>query len=231
MTEKISEETNKESLSTIYPVSIDKIRFNEQNDVYTEKGLDDLKQSIEQYGLKEPLSIVKDGDGYRLIAGHRRLACIKELFKEGKTLKFGNNQYSNKVPCIFENTFASKDEEFLNLIASNKYRDPTPEEIEAIVKKCSEIYERNNLKQEGVSKRDAIAKMACVSPRTVDKYLKKGTESTRKKKLASVSSITNKLNKLSQFIEEIELEEYGKTDRNTIQNVLNSISEKCLNKN
>ena len=69
---------------------------------------------------------------------------------------------------------------------------------------------------DGVIKRDAIAKMACVSPRTVDKYLKKGIESTRKKKLASVSSITNKLNKLSQFIEEIELEEYGKTDRNTI---------------
>ena len=226
----IDESNIKESLGTIYPTSINKIKTNEQNDVYVEKGLDDLKQSIEQYGLKEPLSIVKDGEGYRLIAGHRRLACIKQLFAEGKTLKFGNNQYTNKVPCIFENDFADKDEEFLNLIASNKYRNPSPEEVEAIVKKCNEIYERKGLKQEGVAKRDAIAKLALVSPRTADKYLKKGNEEPKTKRLSSVTSVVNKLNKLSEAIDEIDLDEYGKTDKNSIKEALANVIAKCKSK-
>lgn len=230
MEELVNEELNKESLSTIYPTSISKIKTNEQNDVYVEKGLEDLKQSIEQYGLKEPLSIVKDGDDYRLIAGHRRLACIKQIFAEGKTLKFGNSVYTNKVPCIFENEFADKDTEFLNLIASNKYRSTTSEEIEAIVKRCNEIYEKGGYKQEGVPKRDVIAKMACVSPRTVDKYLKEKNEPTGKKRLTSVSSIINKLNKLSEAIDEIEFDEYGKTDRNSIKEALTNVIAKCKSK-
>lgn len=43
----------------------------------------DLAASIEFIGLLEPLRVQKNGEGYKVIAGHRRLAALKELHSRG----------------------------------------------------------------------------------------------------------------------------------------------------
>ena len=95
--------------SKIYYINIDKIKTNELNKVYEDKNYETLKISIEEYGLKTPLTVVKDGeDSYKLIAGHRRLACIKMLLAENKIVKFGNRELTTQVPCMFENAYVDE---------------------------------------------------------------------------------------------------------------------------
>lgn len=46
--------------------------------------IDDLKESIKQAGLLQPITVYKDGDGYICIIGHRRLRAYRELYKDDK---------------------------------------------------------------------------------------------------------------------------------------------------
>lgn len=42
-------------------------------------GIDQLAESIREYGLLQPVVMRRCGDGYELIAGHRRLEAVKSL--------------------------------------------------------------------------------------------------------------------------------------------------------
>jgi len=44
----------------------------------------DLAKSIAFIGLLEPLRVQKNGEGYKVIAGHRRLAALRKLHAEGQ---------------------------------------------------------------------------------------------------------------------------------------------------
>jgi ParB/RepB/Spo0J family partition protein len=43
-------------------------------------GIKELAASIERHGLISPLTVVPDGDKFRLLAGHRRFQALKTLF-------------------------------------------------------------------------------------------------------------------------------------------------------
>ena len=43
------------------------------------RALDDLARSIEESGQVQPIAVVKNGQGYELIAGHRRLEACRSL--------------------------------------------------------------------------------------------------------------------------------------------------------
>ena len=43
----------------VYFINIDKIIKNEQNDVYKNSDITELKNSIMRYGLKQPISVIK----------------------------------------------------------------------------------------------------------------------------------------------------------------------------
>lgn len=218
--------------SKIYFIGVDKLIANELNKVYEVKDIEVLKQGIEQYGLKQPLTVIRCDDKFKLIAGHRRLTAIKQLFSEGKTLLFGGKEYSNQVPCIFENEFDNEDDEFLNLCSSNNYRKLTSDEIKHVVIRCSEILDKRlktgEASIEGTTKREVISKMAGVGERTVDKYLKeKEKANIDKTKIKSANSIVNTINKYSEFISSIDIEEYGKTDKETIKESLMNLISVC----
>jgi ParB family chromosome partitioning protein len=46
------------------------------------EGIDALKVSIRQYGLLQPITVYKDGEGYRVKTGHRRYLACRELYRE-----------------------------------------------------------------------------------------------------------------------------------------------------
>lgn len=221
---------NNSNATKIYFVGVDKIINNDLNCVYQDKNIDDLRTSIKEHGLKQPLTVVKDDDKYKLIAGHRRLAAIKNLFGEGESIYFGNKLLANQVPVIFENYYEDEDEEFLNLIASNVYRKQTPEEIRSVVNKCNEIYlkrkELGQLNEKG-DKRQILSKMTGLGERTIDKYLKDNSDVNSKQtnnKIQSVSSVQNKIKGFVDYINDLDMEEYGKTDRGIIVNELKDLS-------
>ena len=72
-------------------LSIDKIIPNKNNPRknFDKKKLEELKQSIFQHGILQPLVVRKiDNNKYELIAGGRRLEAMTQLFKEHNELRF-----------------------------------------------------------------------------------------------------------------------------------------------
>ena len=66
-----------------------------QDNFYSTQYIDDLKQSIAIVGLLQPLLVKRDGDKYRVTAGHRRrLACIA-LVEDGL-------EQFRRVPCVIQ---------------------------------------------------------------------------------------------------------------------------------
>ena len=227
------EATNGFNATKIYSIGVDKIINNSLNEVYFNQDVSDLVESIERYGLKQPLTVVKESDSsYRLIAGHRRLAALKSLFSENKCVKFGNRSLMNQAPCIFDDAFENEDDEFLNLVSSNVSRAKTEDDMRNIIRKTAEIYEkRKDLPGYTGKKRDVIARMAGVSPPSVDKYLKDSTKVVEKQnKIMSVSSVEMMIGKMIDQITSIEMEEYGKTDRSAIKESIEKLIAVCKKK-
>lgn len=218
--------------TTIYTIGIGKIKNNELNSTYKVDDVKELRQSIEQYGLKQPLTVIKDGDDYKLISGHRRLKAIKEIYSDGGTIKFAGKEYNGLVPCIFESEFQDKDEEFLNLVSSNSYRKLSPEEMSALVHKAREIYERRlengEIVKDDTPTRDVIGKMINVSGRTVDKYLKEDRDNEKNnEKVRNIKLIAKDIDKAISNVKEIKFDEYGKTNRQVIKDKLSELIAAC----
>lgn len=51
--------------------------------------MEDLQESIQANGVLEPLLVVRDGDGYRLISGHNRLRAVRHLHLYGPDTSAG----------------------------------------------------------------------------------------------------------------------------------------------
>lgn len=97
----------------IVKIDLADILDDENNDFEVEGGTDIeiknalLKDSIEQFGLLDPLTVRPTGDGkYKLISGHRRKLAHERLVAEGKT-EF------RKVDCIIRESDETDAEQML----------------------------------------------------------------------------------------------------------------------
>lgn len=96
-------------------ISVDKLRvhpINKQIYVTDEQRKAELKESIREQGILEPLIVTLDGKDYTILSGARRLECSREL---GYT----------ELPCII----TSVKDQTLAIIEHNRYRQKTPFEI------------------------------------------------------------------------------------------------------
>lgn len=168
-------------------ISIDKIYSNAKN-FYSMPDIEQLAQDIYAVGLLENLTVVyapsKFGD-YRLIAGERRWRALKLLVEQGhKEFEF--------VSCQVK-TPAEENEEIVQLIIANTYRNKTVKDILEEEQKLKETLQK--MKKDGLTLqgykldsgrlRDIIADM-----------LKMPTT-----KIAQIESINKRL--IPQFTEEL----------------------------
>jgi ParB family transcriptional regulator, chromosome partitioning protein len=67
-------------VGTIGSLSIEKIRVNpfQPRKEFDEAALEELKNSIIENGVIQPVTVCRDGDGYQLISGERRLRAVKQ---------------------------------------------------------------------------------------------------------------------------------------------------------
>ncbi|NTW10114.1 MAG: ParB/RepB/Spo0J family partition protein [Chlorobiaceae bacterium] len=65
---------------TIGSLSIEKIRVNpfQPRKEFDEAALEELKNSIIENGVIQPVTVCRDGDGYQLISGERRLRAVRQ---------------------------------------------------------------------------------------------------------------------------------------------------------
>ena len=64
-----------------------------QENFYSTQYINDLKQSIAIVGLLQPLLVERDGDKFRVVAGHRRRLACMALVEDGL-------EQFRRVPCV-----------------------------------------------------------------------------------------------------------------------------------
>jgi ParB family chromosome partitioning protein len=74
-----AEETEKVRDGAIGSLPVEKIRVNpfQPRQEFDATALDDLRNSIIENGVIQPVTVCRDGDGYQLISGERRLRAVK----------------------------------------------------------------------------------------------------------------------------------------------------------
>lgn len=92
----------------------DQIQKNPNNH-YSISGIESLAESIKQYGLLQPLHVMKTENGYRLLGGERRLTAIDTLIKDDAVSDWTEDTL---IPCVVKDAEDVK----LDLSPENKER-------------------------------------------------------------------------------------------------------------
>ncbi len=151
---KSIENQNEKIVDKVFEVDIDKIKANPFNFYDENYDLENLCESIKQFGLIEPIQITKD---YVLVSGHRRYKACKQIGMNKVVAKFisGENDIEMKI------------------VEANRQRKKTQEEEEREVYALKKYYE--GLEKRGERPRgrirQLIAKATGLSPATVQRRL------------------------------------------------------------
>lgn len=123
-------------------VSLSEIIENEKNVLFrelTEREMEELKSSIQEVGLLEPLVVVQEGEQYKLISGHQRKKALKELGMDKVAVNIVNLQ--------------DEDEELALIHANIKQRKLNDMELARVIKAEKEIIQqkikKGTLKNQG----------------------------------------------------------------------------------
>lgn len=142
----------------IVMIDIDNIEPNQRNfyrvqeDVDIEKQNEQTKASIEMYGVKQPIIVKPIENGrYKIMTGERRHLICRRLVEEG-------NDKFRMMPCIIE-TPQSEEDERIELIITNQYREKSLAEKIEEVRQLAELIEKKKARGDKVSGRmnEAIA--------------------------------------------------------------------------
>lgn len=188
---------------SIVMIDIENLVPNEKNfyrvtgDEGIEKQNEQLKATIEMYGVEQPL-IVKavEGGKYSIIAGERRYLACRRLTDEGK-------ENYKMVPCIVKKSQSTEDEQ-IELIITNHHRDKDLAEKIEEVRQLSELLQKKKDRGEKIPGRlqDTIAECLNISKSEVGRLqqIEKNLEpelkeAIKKKELAMTPAV--ELSKLS----------------------------------
>lgn len=141
--EKVADrKENIQSGNNLKTVSLSEIVKNEKNVLFrelTEKEMEELKASIQEVGLLEPLVVVQEGEQYKLISGHQRKKALEELGMDKVAVNIVNLQ--------------DEDEELALIHANIKQRKLNDMELARVIKAEKEIIQqkikKGTLKNQG----------------------------------------------------------------------------------
>jgi ParB/RepB/Spo0J family partition protein len=117
-----NESTFSTAKNKLYSIEISKIKSNPYQPRFELDNLEDLKDSIKEFGLLQPPTVSKDAsnDKYILIYGHRRLEAVKELGYESIDVFIqDNNDLNLRLKALAENS-QRQDLDFLELAYAYK---------------------------------------------------------------------------------------------------------------
>ena len=132
----------------------------------------ELKASSAENGIQVPLTVRLKNDVVYVVAGHRRLAAIKELISEGHEFV--------SVPCISEVKGATEADRTLHLLTSNQGKPLTALEKAEVFKRL--------INNHGWAE-DAVAKKAGITTKQVQNLLTLAGASDEVKELVSTNVV------------------------------------------
>lgn len=128
------------------------------------KDIDKLAEAIRTAGgIKQPLLVRAEENGYKILAGHRRTAAAKLLLSQGE------KQY-NQLPCIVESDLDEDEQEIL-LIVLNEQQEKSDYEKVQDAMRLKELISRKK-KDENIpgSVRDMTAEALGETPTQIARY-------------------------------------------------------------
>lgn len=189
----------------------EKIVSNPMNEMYSQDGIDALKESIIVNGLRHNLSVLYDADKdvYRLVSGERRYHAICSM--DEKTY---NNLFPSGIPCKVEKSNISDiDEEIMLISANHDVRESSMEVKRWEVARLKELYETKKLKGEIKNINAEIAKQLNISERQARKY------TTAENLIPELSELLN-----ANGIDLNQADRFGKLDEDAQRSILNIIN-------
>jgi len=135
----IPEEETEERRNSIQDIAVFKIRPNpfQPREIFDETALEDLKNSIAEKGIIQPITVRRTDDGYELIAGERRLRAITAL-------------NFDSVPAYVLDVDSDEEMLELSLIENVQREDLNPIDI---ARAYNKLLVNCNLTQDSVAKR------------------------------------------------------------------------------
>lgn len=128
------------------------------------KDIDKLAEAIDTAGgIKQPLFVKKQDDGYKILAGHRRTAAAKLLLSQGK------EQYK-QVPCIIETDLDDDAQEILLIVLNEQQEKSDFEKVQDTIR-LKELISRKK-KEENIpgSVRQLTAEALGETPTQIARY-------------------------------------------------------------
>lgn len=190
----------------------EKIVSNPKNEMYTQDGIEALKESIIINGLRHNLSVLynSDNDTYRLVSGERRYRAISSM-----TDKEYNQLFPAGIPCKIEKSEITEiDEEIMLISANHDVRESSMEVKRWEVSRLKELYEAKKVKGEIKNINAEIAKQLNISERQARKY------TTAEKLIPELSELLN-----NNGIDLNQADKFGKLDEDAQKNILTIIKK------
>ncbi|MCL4322594.1 MAG: ParB/RepB/Spo0J family partition protein [Deltaproteobacteria bacterium] len=225
---------NKKELNSAY-IELNKINEDEaqpRTDYGTEEEMEELKGSIKEGGVIEPIIVKIDGDKYKIISGHRRFRACVELGLQDipAIIKEENISYKDVLSIQLEENLHRKNLTPLELANTYKiYRDvfnfSTRETAEKVHKSQSHVIETLQLldlpdelknRVNGGSSPSKVREISKLDKKTQKEVLKNPEKYSRddirklKTKKVETDKAVNKLReeKISEIIEAYKLDTY-----------------------
>ena len=189
-----------------------KIVSNPKNEMYTQDGIEALKESIIINGLRHNLSVLynSDNDTYRLVSGERRYRAISSM-----TDKEYNQLFPAGIPCKIEKSEITEiDEEIMLISANHDVRESSMEVKRWEVSRLKELYEAKKVKGEIKNINAEIAKQLNISERQARKY------TTAEKLIPELSELLN-----NNGIDLNQADKFGKLDEDAQKSILTIIKK------
>lgn len=190
----------------------EKIVSNQKNEMYTQDGIEALKESIIINGLRHNLSVLynSDNDTYRLVSGERRYHAISSM-----TDKEYNQLFPAGIPCKIEKSEITEiDEEIMLISANHDVRESSMEVKRWEVSRLKELYEAKKVKGEIKNINAEIAKQLNISERQARKY------TTAEKLIPELSELLN-----NNGIDLNQADKFGKLDEDAQKSILTIIKK------
>lgn len=190
----------------------EKIVSNPKNEMYTQDGIEALKESIIINGLRHNLSVLynSDNDTYRLVSGERRYRAISSM-----TDKEYNQLFPAGIPCKIEKSEITEiDEEIMLISANHDVRESSMEVKRWEVRRLKELYEAKKVKGEIKNINAEIAKQLNISERQARKY------TTAEKLIPELSELLN-----NNGIDLNQADKFGKLDEDAQKSILTIIKK------
>lgn len=190
----------------------EKIVSNPKNEMYTQDGIEALKESIIINGLRHNLSVLYNSDNntYRLVSGERRYRAISSM-----TDKEYNQLFPAGIPCKIEKSEITEiDEEIMLISANHDVRESSMEVKRWEVSRLKELYEAKKVKGEIKNINAEIAKQLNISERQARKY------TTAEKLIPELSELLN-----NNGIDLNQADKFGKLDEDAQKSILTIIKK------